>query len=351
MDKSVFGGILLASSILSSITGEPLSRVDDTSLLQADSRIVVVPTSKKLSEVCKKPVTLAGKSAESDATAKLGNNKSAKTSSIPHHLIVTSKEDSLDKVPALEKQNIDHTLSLNPGMEVKYYSDADCASFINENFGSTCLPELFKSETHGMYRGDICRAAVLAKIGGYYTDLDLTLDVGFDAMLSHDTTFASVLNDGGRQLLNAFMASTPGNPVMTRMLTEVQKWYDGDQHLYLGTGAGHKALETLQADTCKTAQLTKLRQPTQTCGSEKIRLFSEELCGGANGACPADRMHSKWTQYGLYDEHGKVVGWSRFKECQELGCGGNGRVSSMLGNIANAEGFFAVRKSEAMHSV
>merc|ERR1719469_1754476 len=90
------------------------------------------------------------------------------------------------------------------------------------------LLKFFRWERIGMFRGDICRAAVLAREGGFYVDLDVEPAMSFSDLISNQTTFvsaASVYRDDGMQLLNAIMGARPGSQVVLETLHQILKYY------------------------------------------------------------------------------------------------------------------------------
>merc|ERR1712094_77051 len=82
--------------------------------------------------------------------------KKADHTAIPWQLITTGKVASLDKLPPTVRGNIEHTISLNPGMMLRYFSDDECHDYIKTNFDEE-LAAIYKKEPAGHFRGDICR--------------------------------------------------------------------------------------------------------------------------------------------------------------------------------------------------
>ena len=54
--------------------------------------------------------------------------------------------------------------------------------YVRQHFDDD-LAEIYNAEHAGQFRGDICRAAVLAQEGGFYADLDLEPAVPFRSLV------------------------------------------------------------------------------------------------------------------------------------------------------------------------
>merc|ERR1719235_510914 len=110
-------------------------------------------------------------------------------------------------------------------MTARYFSDSECRDYLSLHFGPE-LASIYNKEPAGHFRGDICRAAVLFREGGFYTDVDLEAKLPFAEMVDSSTTFMSVFTADG-QILNAMIATIPGIGVMNVTIKEVRRWYKG----------------------------------------------------------------------------------------------------------------------------
>lgn len=258
---------------------------------------------------------------------------------ITPQLVMTAKEGSLDDLPERTLANVHHTLALNPELRVRFLNDSQCAEFIGSNYPD--LLAAFIHERVGAYRGDICRAAVIAVEGGFYADLDVQFLLPFSHMVDHHTTFMSAF-DSFCNLWNAIFAAEPGSLVMNRVIHFMEAWYRGNhtEAELMGTRTFYQGLEAVVASECPvkcgkgshpTCGLTwKAKGKLQfLCGTKNsIRLYREKklTCGGTpTEECPEGRMEGHGffgLRFGIFEpgKEGKLVGWSRFENCSDFGC-------------------------------
>lgn len=263
---------------------------------------------------------------------------------IPLQLVLTAKEGTLDDLPRKQRANVERTLALNPELVVRFLNDKACEEFIDRNYGDE-LSNAFKHETVGYFRGDICRAAVIAIEGGFYADLDVQFKVPFSEMVDSGTTFMSAF-DSFCNLWNAIFAAEPQSTVMHAVIDSMKSWYNGTMDtsglmgtktfydglnkvvkrdcLNKGRGSGDvhfKARRKLQFQCGNHNQFRLYREMPLDCGSNKTKRDTEE--------CPDARVNGFWgLRFGIYEPGvvngagttGKLVGWSRFEDCSYFGC-------------------------------
>jgi len=268
-------------------------------------------------------------------------------SRIPLQLVLTAKQGSIDELPPDMRDNVRNTLKLNPELRVRFLNDADCSDFIASNFGSD-LHSAYVNEKYGAYRGDICRAAVVALEGGFYADLDMQFRVPFSQMVDSTTTFMSSYTIGC-QILNAFFAAERGSKVMQHVLEAIEDWYRGHEHTTMGTVTMLRGLEKVAQEECPEVDIK--RQSSLDLGvpcgpRNNFRLYREQSFRCQRGMnrsrqywekhpeCTPARAASKFEglQYGIFqpDRHsgrGPLVAWSRFEACKWWGCELNGKPS------------------------
>jgi len=263
---------------------------------------------------------------------------------IPLQLVLTAKEGTLDDLPRKQRANVERTLALNPELVVRFLNDKACEEFIDRNYGDE-LSNAFKHETVGYFRGDICRAAVIAIEGGFYADLDVQFKVPFSEMVDSGTTFMSAF-DSFCNLWNAIFAAEPQSTVMHAVIDSMKSWYNGTMDtsglmgtktfydglnnvvkrdcLNKGRGSGDvhfKARRKLQFQCGNHNQFRLYREMPLDCGSNKTKRDAEE--------CPDARVNGFWgLRFGIYEPGvvngagttGKLVGWSRYEDCSYFGC-------------------------------
>jgi len=271
---------------------------------------------------------------------------------IPLQLVMTAKQGSIDELPPAMRDNIRNTLSLNPELKVRFLNDTDCSDFIASNFGSE-LHSAYVNEKYGAYRGDICRAAVVALEGGFYADLDMQFRVPFSQMVDSTTTFMSSLS-ATCVMLNALFAAERGSKVMQYVVEAIKDWYKRNETTgeedaetmklpvmdvkgLMGTETMMHALEQVQQEECPDVQVRTrtISQFGVQCGPhQNIRLYREHrfnckpsyVNSKKHTECTPGRMGTfEGLQYGIFEPdektgQGALVAWSRFEACKVWGC-------------------------------
>jgi len=258
---------------------------------------------------------------------------------IPQQLILTGKWNSVEEVPGDVGKNLQHTISLNPQLHIRWFSNPACLEYLTKHFDEP-LADLFEAEHRGSFRGDICRAAVLSREGGFYTDLDVQWVVPMTELVDANTSFMSVYGEQN-DLLNAVIAAEPGNKIMLDTVEALRKWYSdgtdrfgpGGSHGWMGPATLMQGLTAARNDDCPDLDLQSYVRD-KTCGPHNLRFYQQRHleCNDASAPqtpeCPKSRVasHFDGLQYGLFEPgaRGKLVGWPRFEKCGSFGCGGGG---------------------------
>lgn len=127
---------------------------------------------------------------------------------------------------------------LNPGWEFKLWTDES-----NLDLVSTYYPELlsmYQGYDVNIKRVDAARYMMLHKYGGVYMDMDLTCLRGFnESTFARENTFYAARQhpkggDEAQRVANAFMASTPGHPFLSKILAALNG--TKDYHVIVATG-------------------------------------------------------------------------------------------------------------------
>jgi len=210
---------------------------------------------------------------------------------IPRSMFFTYKYNMLvTKEPAHLYENVMHTIAEyrkawdDPAARVSFLDDDLCRDRIRE--AEPRLVRYFNGETSGMFRGDICRVAALYLAGGYYFDVDLR--VVQPLILADNVTFASVreavvqLNcDGAKcppkhkldvvrkrhgfypygknNLFQAFIASSPANPVLKRAMDLMVDHYEDRYEVHGNMGVstlGDALADVLSAESSSPSSLS-----------------------------------------------------------------------------------------------
>jgi mannosyltransferase OCH1-like enzyme len=252
---------------------------------------------------------------------------------IPDQLILTGKWASIEEIPGPVGKNVHNTLALNHELHVHWFSDIACKEYLAKHFDQE-LADIFTKEARGSFRGDICRAAVLTREGGFYTDLDVQWLAPMRDLVDKSTTFMSAYGEGN-DILNAVMATEPNSEIMQATLQELRKWYkDSQAHHdgWMGPATLRKALQDVQQKRCGGLDM-QAHTLDKVCGVHNMRLYEQRKLncnseGRSAMECPPSRVKSHFdgVEFGLFEAgpEGKLVGWPRFAECSSWGCGGGG---------------------------
>lgn len=254
---------------------------------------------------------------------------------IPAQLVYTAKDKHFEKIPPDVQNNINRTIELNHDLRVRWFDDQDCLEYIKLHYDNE-LAKYFVSEKLGMFRGDMCRAAVLAKEGGFYLDLDAQIREPLSSLVEADTTFMSaVAEHDGLVILNAILASAPGDAIMRESMEQMRKRYrSNEEPTYLGPEALADAFQSVHDRDCMAEEVISGATPRWVCGSEVVRLYQERSysCWPPDPDrppedCPAERalgmMGFEHAAYGIF-MGSKLIGWPRLAECGILGCDAGG---------------------------
>lgn len=148
-----------------------------------------------------------------------------------HHIDLLGTENVIGEDIALRK-NVQNNIALHPESELYFFTDKDCLQYIARVMGpETRLKEFFMAETKGMYKADICRGAALYELGGLYMDVDLQARMKlWDTILPNTTFVVPLVHQASKypgNFFQAFIGSTPHNPILFRYLELFIEYYEG----------------------------------------------------------------------------------------------------------------------------
>mmetsp|Transcript_41195 Transcript_41195/g.84729 ORF Transcript_41195/g.84729 Transcript_41195/m.84729 type:complete len:337 (+) Transcript_41195:77-1087(+) len=272
-------------------------------------------------------------------TVKLGRIRAPpKKTRIPQQLVLTSKDGSIASLPSPVQRNVRHTLALNPWFSVRWLGDIECERYLVEHYNHTDLPHYFANEKRGSYRSDVCRAAVLAREGGFYTDLDVEMKWTFEDLAGEATTFLASFSEDG-SVLNAMMGTVANSSFMQEMLQQLAAWYRGEPVAerfgttseWMGPVAALAALKAVTARDCPGKELQDVEGAEIPCGPHVVRMFQERALPcwlPEDPDCPPLRYNNYFdgVRYGIYVPSGPLVAWPRFANCTDWGCDAGGWV-------------------------
>lgn len=255
----------------------------------------------------------------------------AKETRIPQQLILTSKDGLMANLPLAVQRNVRHTMALNPWVWVRWFGDEDCKRYLLQYFNDTELPHFFSQEQRGSYRSDVCRAAVLVREGGFYTDLDVEMKWKFEDLAGNMTTFLASYSEDG-SVLNAMMGCVANSSVVKEILQQLLRFYRGEAvercgttSEWMGPVTALAGLKAVANRDCPDQGLQPWRGAEILCGPHVFRMFEERQLPcwlPEDPDCPGSRYTSDFpgVKYGIYVPSGPLVAWPRFANCSEWGC-------------------------------
>merc|ERR1719491_2008587 len=228
-------------------------------------------------------------------------------------------------------------------VRARWFGDQACRDYILANYDEELLG--FFDHTHpGYYRGDICRAAVLYREGGFYTDVDVELRVPLTELVDENTTFMSAYSVNG-DIFNGLLAAVPNSEGMGETLQEIRRWFRGEteQIGLMGTMTMLRGLENVVSMSCAAKTLEGVKSETQwACGRHQIRLYQEAglMCPNEGGPRSAPSDECPWERRGAPDmmrlglfypnlqRARSLIGWPRYHSCKDPsgGCGSGGHA-------------------------
>ena len=116
-------------------------------------------------------------------------------------------------------------LDLNPGYQVKWYTDNQHESFLL-NFDKDVY-DAYKQLEPSAFKADLWRLCVLYQYGGVYVDSHTTPFRSLDCIMKYTRdqqhNFISVLDckESGSGIHNGFMISSPGHPFMKQCIKDI----------------------------------------------------------------------------------------------------------------------------------
>ena len=111
----------------------------------------------------------------------------------------------------------------NPGYAYAFYDDNKCLAFVKEHFDARVV-RAYQALRPGAARADLWRYCVLYVHGGVYIDADCRCLHPLDQWLPMDTDLVVVADHETHpwlDLFQAFLACTPGHPLMRRAVDAV----------------------------------------------------------------------------------------------------------------------------------
>lgn len=176
---------------------------------------------------------------------------------IPRKLYQTFKDN---RIPSRMHQRIDSWLDQNPEYHYHYYSDEECQKMIQTHYNETVL-RAYQKLIPGAFKADFWRYCVLYTFGGVYADIPMANLVPLRKIIDPESHFIVPRDtpSSKKYLYNAFMASTPNNPVLGKAIDICienieNEWYgtSGESICVTGPGVLGRALNQIANRNDKT---------------------------------------------------------------------------------------------------
>jgi mannosyltransferase OCH1-like enzyme len=158
--------------------------------------------------------------------------------SIPHIMWFTYKHNILKtKEPRHYYENVMKTIHAyktewsDPNTKVYFLDDTDCMRLLElvDERENITLAKAFAHEEKGTLKADLCRLAALFLHGGYYFDVDL--EVVRPVRLDSSVSFSTVNNSQSGFFFQAFLATSPGHPVIkTNLRIMMNAYFTGNEN-------------------------------------------------------------------------------------------------------------------------
>jgi mannosyltransferase OCH1-like enzyme len=151
---------------------------------------------------------------------------------IPHILWFTYSHNLLEtQHPQVYYDNVIKTIQSyrsewnEPNAPVNFLVDSNCSDLLVkvDQLENTTLAKAFEREYRGDMKADLCRLAALFLHGGYYFDIDL--EVVKALPMDPKVSFSTVRDNLFGYFFQAFLAATPGHPVLRENLQTMMEFY------------------------------------------------------------------------------------------------------------------------------
>lgn len=163
---------------------------------------------------------------------------------IPKHIFQSFKVP-YDHLPPAMLNATKSWRDLNPHYAYRYFDDDAQRQYIYDH-GSQALIRAYRAATSGAARCDLWRCLIIYREGGIYSDVDTTLLVPLDQILSSNDQGLSGIGLAG-DVHQWFLAYAPGHPLMAKLLRHATKLRV--QRRNIVSIAGPRALHAVAADT------------------------------------------------------------------------------------------------------
>ena len=131
-------------------------------------------------------------------------------------------------MPKKMHQNLMKWDSVNPDFSRRFFDDKQQSAWVKENYPDAW--PAFSAMKLPAGRADLFRYCLMHKYGGVWSDVDIVPRIPLSKFLNANASLV-VVHDGGMgsphiYLYNAFMAATPGHPIMRRAIDIVIEHYN-----------------------------------------------------------------------------------------------------------------------------
>jgi len=154
--------------------------------------------------------------------------------SIPRELLfIDTRYNKISEMPKHVVENVNRTIRLfrnlwnDTDAPVNFLGNKQCLDAINAS-KSDLIP-YYQTEPKGMYKSDICRAAILYLTGGYYFDNDMQIIHALS--LPNNITYSTAMEFGDKGHFVSFVFTMKGHPILNNTLELMADYYQGRKNI------------------------------------------------------------------------------------------------------------------------
>lgn len=186
------------------------------------------------------------------------------------------------EVPPHWQPSQDAWKKYHPDWEYKLWTDEDNRAFVQKHF--PWFLRTFDSFPYGIQRADAIRYCILNVYGGVYCDLDLEPLGNLENLFPNEGVYLVATSNGpiGDNYTNAFMASSPGNPLWVEVIIEMMRpkeWWQIGKQIEVMFSTGPKMLNFIAKRTTQTINVlpSKSLVPCGVCDPQPCRSIHSRL--------------------------------------------------------------------------
>jgi len=218
-----------------------------------------------------------------------------------HHSILPPQYNS-DKLHPNTLKNIKKWVELNPDLDLeqKIWTNVECRSFLDENFGSDVL-KFYDSQSDGRFKSDLWRLCVLYVYGGIYVDIDQEPIEQLSKFIDFENIdFCGITNMERFNLSNGFLYAKKNSQIIKQNIDETIQRYRNSNNRNIKYIGGcfimGSVIEKNQNDKLMPLGI-------HTIGNEKCLFLQEK----GNKKLEKISKQKFWNSFGVYSGEEKLM--------------------------------------------